>query len=215
MQFTTVYLIRVCRIIYLTVAFFSLQFYSISYILPLGILSVERMKKMKNTIIKFISDISKYITAKRISVAVCIVLYITTFFTTTPFFPENSESVLSISVSVAFIISFYIMTAIVSPSRRCLIGFSVYFALVTVVLLQILSDIYIDFILWRLFSLAVFTLFMQPTAQFCEFIDRRIIFAIYGKRNDYTYDILWFVFIALFYIVYFTSWYFKHRKDEK
>ena len=169
---------------------------------------------MKNTIIKLISNISKYMTVKRISVVVCIALYITTFFTTTPFFPELSESVLSISVSVAFIISFHVMTAIVSPSRRYLIGFSVYFALVTVFLLQMIFNIYIDFILWRLFGMAVFFTIMQPTAQCCEFIDRRIIFDIYGKRSDYTYYILWFVFIALFYIVYFTSWYLKYRKAK-
>ena len=133
---------------------------------------------MKNTIIEFILDISKYITAKRISVAVCIALYITTFFTTAPFFPELSESVLSISVSVAFIISFYVMTAIVSPSRKYLIGFSVYFAFVTLVFLCVILEVKINGI-GSLISFAIIIPYLQPISQFYEFVVNAMYYRIF------------------------------------
>lgn len=170
---------------------------------------------MKNIIIKFISDISKYITAKRISVAVCIFLYITTFSTTAPFFPENSESVLSISVSVAFIISFYVMTAILSPSRRCLIGFSVYFALVALVLLCVILEVKIDGI-GSLIAFAITIPYVQPISQFCEFVVTTMHYRIFDKgMSDNLFYCSLFLFIVLFYIVYFTSWYCKRRKEIK
>ena len=170
---------------------------------------------MKNTIIKFISNISEYITAKRISVAVCIALYITTFFTTAPFFPEISESFLSISVSVAFIISFYVMTAIASPSRRYLIGFSVYFAFATLVFLCVILKIKIDGIGTPI-AFAILIPYLQPISQFYQSVVYTIHYRIFdkGMSDNLSYCFL-FSFIVLFYIVYFASWYFKRRKDEK
>ena len=170
---------------------------------------------MKSTIIKLISNISEYITAKRISVAVCIVLYITTFFTTAPFFPENSESVLSISVSVAFIISFYVMTAIVSPSKRYLVGFSIYFALVALVLLCVILEMRIDGIL-SFIALAIIIPYLQPISQFYESVLNGVYYKIFSKTMGY--NLFYFallLFIVLFYIVYFTSWYLKRRKEIK
>ena len=170
---------------------------------------------MKNTIIKFISDISKYITAKRISVAVFMVLYITNYFITSAVFPENTYSVLTVSVSIASIISFYVMTVILSPSKGFLIGISIYFTLAAIPLIWTSIEVihrinFPDFIRWT--TGLVMLSFLKPIAEFYELINRIIsdIWGVSGLEIGFT-----LIFIPLFYIVYFTSWYFKHRKDEK
>ena len=107
------------------------------------------------------------------------------------------------------------MTAILSPSRRCLIGFSVYFALVSLVLLCLFLEVKIDGI-GSPIALVIIIPYLQPISQFYESVVNAIHYRIFdkGMSDNLSYGCL-FLFIVLFYIVYFTSWYFKRRKDEK
>ncbi len=170
---------------------------------------------MKNRIIKLISNISEYITAKGISVAVFIVLYITNYFITSAIFPENTYSVLTVSVSIASIISFYVMTVILSPNKGFLIGISIYFTLAAVPLIwtsiEVIHRIDVpDFIRWT--TGLVMLSFMKPIVQFYELINHIIsdIWGVSGLEIGFT-----LIFMALFYIIYLASRYYKRRKDEK
>lgn len=143
------------------------------------------------------------------------ILYITNYFITSAVFPENTFSVLTVSVSIASIISFYVMTAILSPSKGFLIGISIYFTLAAIPLIwtsiEVIHRINLpDFIRWT--TGLVMLSFMKPIVEFYELINRIIsdIWGVNGLEIGFT-----LIFIALFYIVYFTSWCFKRRKDEK
>ncbi|MBO5321992.1 MAG: hypothetical protein J6B22_05240 [Clostridia bacterium] len=143
------------------------------------------------------------------------VLYITNFFITSAVFPENTYSVLTVFISIASIISFYVMTVILSPSKGFLIGVSIYFTLAAIPLIwtsiEVIHRINLpDFIRWT--TGLVMLSFLKPVVEFYELINRVIfdVWGVSGLEIGFT-----LIFIPLFYIVCFASWYFKSRKDEK
>lgn len=148
---------------------------------------------------------------KYISAAVFVALYITTFFTTSLIYPEYSRSVLSVSVSIGFLLSFYTMTYLFAGSKGYCIGFSVFFLLV---LLAGLLPVDSGFI--RVLTLIIWAASRQPIAQLWDLID----ITIRARCSDVVsravvYRIYLIGIVALFYIVYFVSRYFKKRKLKK
>ena len=163
---------------------------------------------------------------KYISVVCCIALYITAFATSSVIYPEYSMSVLSVSSSAAFLLSFYIMTYFLATNKVFCTVFSIYFLAVIVfcvyVILISILDKYISILQnsWFPWVVAPFTIpfgiislsFVKPIVQFLEFtLD--ISKNLFGKENgDFLGYTLIFIVCVLFYVVCFTTRYYKTRK---
>lgn len=145
---------------------------------------------------------------------VTIALYITSYFVTSIIYPEYSESVFSILVSLGFIVCFYITTSLYSYSKDYLIVFSVYFVFVAIFLFIAETSMRLPQIL-RLFLAIFFITFTKPIVQFYEFIDGCVVNISGHRMGDLAAIIYFILFIVLFYIVYFVSRCSKKRKVER